>query len=40
MKNFPITAMFTVRLHNRTNSKNESTILKTLIYQLDAALEK
>jgi hypothetical protein len=38
IKNYPVCALFTVRLHSC--SSNELTTLKTLIYQLDAALEK
>lgn len=41
MKNYPVCALFTVRLNNGcSNSSYEITTLKTLIYQLDAALEK
>lgn len=40
-KNYPVCALFTVRLHNGCSSpQSELTTLKTLIYQLDAALEK
>lgn len=41
IKNYPVCALFTVRLHNGcSSSQSELTTLKTLIYQLDAALEK
>lgn len=40
LKNYPVCALFTVRLNNGcSNSSYELTTLKTLIYQLDAALE-
>lgn len=42
VKNFPVCALFTVKLHtvpNNTLHANDSTTLKVLIYQLDAALE-
>jgi tyrosine-protein phosphatase non-receptor type 9 len=44
VKNHPVCALFTVKLHNphsssSSSSLNELTTLKTLIYQLDAALE-
>lgn len=41
IKNFPICALFTVKYHSHSNNQfEELTTLKTLIYQLDAALEK
>lgn len=41
LKNYPVCALFTVRLNNGcSNPSYELTTLKTLIYQLDAALEK
>ncbi|RMZ94997.1 tyrosine- phosphatase non-receptor type 9 [Brachionus plicatilis] len=40
LKNYPVCALFTVRLNNGcSNPSYELTTLKTLIYQLDAALE-
>ncbi|CAF0720499.1 unnamed protein product [Brachionus calyciflorus] len=40
LKNYPVCALFTVRLNNGCSSSSyELTTLKTLIYQLDAALE-
>lgn len=40
VKNFPLCALYTVKLNNTTpTSSSDSTTLKVLIYQLDAALE-
>ena len=41
VKNQPVCALFTVRLHTSSGAQNSELItLKTLVYQLDAALEK
>lgn len=41
VKNYPVCALFTVKLHsNKSTPSSELITLKTLIYQLDAALEK